>query len=127
MPFLFKKSTYILVKVCVPTTRKYICLLTSIFDIPYSRQYKAYSCGQNSFRMVMGYWRKRLSKTKIFFWTGFRPTSISTYKKIIEKKFPGFSTKEIPEEPDFKSLISELDKEHPVIIGVETAFLKYLQ
>jgi len=98
-----------------------------LFDIPYSKQYKAYSCGQNSFRMAMAYWHVRLPKSKIFLWTGYRPTSIQTFKDIIDKKYPGFATKEIPKEPGHKTLISELDKKHPVLLSVEAGFLKYLE
>ena len=36
-----------------------------VIEIPYSTQYRAYTCGHNSFRMVMGYWGTRLSRNEI--------------------------------------------------------------
>lgn len=81
---------------------------SEIFDIPYSKQYRAYSCGQNSFRMVMAYWGKRLSKGKIFLMTGFRPSSIGTYEQIIKKKFKDFSSVEVKKILDSNHLLLKL-------------------
>ena len=51
-----------------------------VLTIPYSRQTRAYSCGQNSFRMVMGYWGTSLEKAQIFGITGYNATNSKIMK-----------------------------------------------
>ncbi|MES0491613.1 MAG: C39 family peptidase [Leptospirales bacterium] len=97
---------------------------SAFFDIPLSRQSKAYACGQNSFRMVMGYWGERLPMLEIFSETGYNPTSGKTFQKIIKEKYKKYEIKFIKKK--LTNLKAELDKKRPVMTGVDAKFLTYL-
>jgi len=97
---------------------------SAFFDIPLSRQSKAYSCGQNSFRMVMGYWGERLSMLEIFSQTGYNPTSVKTFQKIIKDKYKKYNLQFIKKK--LTVLKSQLNQKRPVMTGVDAKFLTYL-
>ena len=97
---------------------------SSYFDIPLSRQKKAYSCGQNSFRMIMGYWGNRLSKTDIFFKTGFNATSTATFEALVKKEYKQYKFEYIRK--DMPSVKAQLIKGRPVMVAVDAQFLNYL-
>ena len=95
-----------------------------VLTIPYSNQSKAYSCGQNSFRMVMGYWGTDLSKSQIFGYTGYNATNSKLLKGIVGKYFPYFTFKQISKSID--SVIAAIDDNKPVLVEVNAGYLTYL-
>jgi len=97
---------------------------SSYFDVPLSRQSKAYSCGQNSFRMVMGYWGTRLSRTDIFFKTGFNATSTATFDALVKKEYKNFKFEYVKK--NLSGVKEQLKKGRPVMVAVDAQFLSYL-
>ncbi len=95
-----------------------------VLTIPYSRQLKAYSCGQNSFRMVMGYWGVDLTKAEIFRLTGYRATTIKDFERIVEAHFPDFEFRKL--EKNIESIKKSVDENRPVFIQVNAGYLPYL-
>ena len=95
-----------------------------VITIPYSNQTKAYSCGQNSFRMVMGYWGTDLTKAQIFGYTGYNATNSKLLNEIISKNFPDFAFQEITKSVD--SIIDAVNENKPVMVEVNAGYLTYL-
>lgn len=95
-----------------------------VLTIPYSKQTKAYACGQNSFLMVMGYWGSDLSKPELFGMTGYNPTTSRQFQEIVNGKFPEFRYEEIDREID--SVVEAINADRPVMMEVDALFLPYI-
>ena len=95
-----------------------------VLTIPYSRQTRAYGCGQNTFRMIMGYWGERLPIERIYGYTGFNSSTRRDFQNIIKKHFTDFQFKEINK--DIDSIIEAIDNNRPVMVETNAAFLTYL-
>ena len=95
-----------------------------VLIIPYSQQMKAYSCGQNSFRMIMGYWGTRLTKAQIFMITGYNATNSKVMREMVGKHFPDFTFQPIDKSID--SIIAAIDENKPVMVEVNAGYLTYI-
>ena len=115
--------------------RKYILLIVfflgqqvvpadSVLDIPYSHQWRTYSCGQNSFRMVMGFWGERLEKGWIFFLTGYNASHSRMFEEIVDNHFPDFAFREV--DKNIAAVIETLNQNRPIMIEVVSSELPYL-
>jgi hypothetical protein len=95
-----------------------------VLKIPFSHQTKAYGCGQNSFRMVMGYWGEDIEKAKLYGYTGYNPTTTKDFQKIIKDRYSDFRFKKLDKE--IAAVIESIDAKRPVMIETSAAFLPYL-
>ncbi len=96
----------------------------NVLTIPFSRQTRAYGCGQNTFRMIMGYWGERLPIERIYGYTGFNSSTRRDFQNIIKRHFSDFQFKEIDKNID--SVIKAIDNNRPVMVETNAAFLTYL-
>ncbi len=95
-----------------------------VLTVPFSQQMRAYSCGQNSFRMVMGYWGTSLTKARIFRITGYNATNSKIMQKMVEKHFLDFTFQ--PVDKSINGVIAAIDENKPIMVEVNAGYLPYL-
>ena len=67
-----------------------------VFDIPYSKQMQAFTCGHESFRMVMAYWGKRLSLQEVMGSLGSNGTTVNQFEDYVGRRFSDFKFEWVP-------------------------------
>ncbi len=98
---------------------------SKILEVPYSRQYRAFSCGHNSFRMLMGYWGVRLSRQRIIDNVGVSGTNGDMLNAYVKRKYSrDFNFLFVSN--SVHSIKKEIDRGHPVIVDVDASYLSYL-
>lgn len=95
-----------------------------ILDVPYSRQFQAFTCGHESLRMVLGYWGKRESREEILMRIGANGSAPQTVEKVIKTHYPEFRFESIPVE--MASIKKQIDLGRPIMLGAEASNLSYL-
>jgi hypothetical protein len=95
-----------------------------LLDIPFSRQDKAYTCGHESLRMVLGYWGKRESLETIMMRIGANGSSTDAIEKIVKKHYPEFKVELV--KVDFPSIKKQIDLGRPIMAGTDASFLSYV-
>jgi len=101
-----------------------ICAEEKVITIPFSKQTKAYSCGQNSFLMIMGYWGSDLTKPQLFGMTGYNPTTSQHFEDIINSKYSGYHFEIVDRTID--AVIDSVEQDRPVMMEVNAVHLSYL-
>jgi uncharacterized protein YaiE (UPF0345 family) len=98
---------------------------SKILEVPYSKQYRAFSCGHNTFRMMMGYWGQRLSRQRIIDNVGIGGSNGDNFNRYVKSKWSSdFNFSWVGNTTS--ALRKEIDRDHPVIVGVNAAYLDYL-
>jgi hypothetical protein len=95
-----------------------------VFDIPYSKQMQAFTCGHESFRMVMAYWGKRLSLQEVMGSLGSNGTTVNQFEDYVGRRFGDFKFEWVP--VNFDSIKKQIDLGHPIMIGLDASALSYL-
>jgi hypothetical protein len=95
-----------------------------VLTIPYSKQDRAYACGQNSFLMIMGYWGSGLTKRQLFGMTGYNPTTSKAFEDIVASRFPEYTYEVI--ERKIETVITAIDADRPVMMEIDALFLPYI-
>lgn len=96
-----------------------------VLEIPYSKQYRAYSCGHNSLRMVLGYWGMRLSRPKIIQYLGVGGSNGETMEKFVHDHLGSeFEFNYMEAKP--AAIEKEIERHRPVMVGVDASKLTYL-
>jgi len=95
-----------------------------LLDIPFSRQDKAYTCGHESLRMVLGYWGKRESLESIMMLIGANGSSTDEIEKVVKKHYRDFKVELV--KVDFPSIKKQIDLGRPIMAGTDASFLSYV-
>jgi hypothetical protein len=97
---------------------------TKVFDIPYSKQMNAFTCGHENFRMVMAYWDKRLSLQEVMGSLGSHGTTVTQFEDYVKRRFGDFNFEWV--NVDYGAVKRQLDAGRPIMIGVDASVLSYL-
>lgn len=97
---------------------------SKFLDVPYSRQFQAFTCGHESLRMVLAYWGKRESREKILLAIGANGTTVPVLRQVVKKKFKEFQADVVPANLD--AIKKQLDLGRPVLTATWADKLSYL-
>lgn len=95
-----------------------------ILDIPYSKQFQAFTCGHESFRMVLAHWGQRESREKILVLMGASGSNGDEIEELIKSHYKDFRFEYVP--VDFQAIKQKIDAKRPIMIGVDAGALDYL-